>query len=137
MEQYLGICQKCLKHWLFYRKDHYAWMKFFCPQCDPKVYEQTILKLKKLPIISRFEREKRNARKRWRNKIEKDARRVIRKLGKSHCEKCRYKPLETVHHINPVGNFLTGTHRNVVNEPSNLMALCHKCHKMEHDKAIA
>jgi hypothetical protein len=56
------------------------------------------------------------------------ARRIAIDMGWNKCSKCGYDKHFEVAHIEPISKFPPETLLTVVNDPSNLMALCPNCH---------
>lgn len=56
------------------------------------------------------------------------ARQVIKTLGISACEKCGYNKHVEACHIKPIADFELTTKLSIINDRSNLLALCPNCH---------
>ena len=56
------------------------------------------------------------------------ARKIGKELGFNCCKKCGYNKHFEICHIKPIHTFDKNTLLTVINEPSNLTALCPNCH---------
>ncbi len=63
------------------------------------------------------------------------ARSIARKLGWTYCVQCGYDKHVEICHVKPVSSYSEDTLLSVINDVSNLLALCSNCH-WEHDHPV-
>ena len=67
--------------------------------------------------------------------IRSRARAIAKKIGLTKCMKCGYDLHVEIAHIKRISDFTEDTFINVINDPSNLLALC-PTHHWEFDNGI-